>query len=63
MVRTLRHQRSNAATTSRCATQSVGSGFLWNHSRLMQRGFWPARIAWMMAGTSKVKRSSSLTVE
>ena len=31
-------QASNRATTSRCATQSVGSGLRWNHSRLMHRG-------------------------
>lgn len=38
---------SNPATTSRCATQSVRNGFRCNHSRLMHRGFCPARMAWM----------------
>lgn len=37
-------QASNPATTSRCATQSVGSGFRWNHSRLMHLGCCPARM-------------------
>jgi len=54
---------SNAATTARCATQSVGSGLRWNHSRLMHLGCCPARTLWMMAGSRSVRRSNSLTVE
>ena len=25
----------------------------WNHRKLMHRGCWPAKIAWMMAGCSR----------
>lgn len=41
---------SNSATSSRCATQSVGSGFRGNLSRLMRWGRCPARTLWMTAG-------------
>ena len=58
MARNRRHT-SNRAKISRCAAHSVGSGFLWNHNRLMHRGCLPAR---MIAGSSSVSRSSSLTV-
>lgn len=37
-------QASNAVTTSRCATHSAGSGLRGNHSTLMHRGGFPARI-------------------
>ncbi len=54
---------SNPSTTRRCAIQSSGSGMRRNQIRLMQRGYFPTRMAWMMAGSSSVSRSSSFTVE
>ncbi|HQS02036.1 MAG TPA: hypothetical protein PLD79_08810 [Halothiobacillus sp.] len=36
-------QASNPVTTSRCATQSVGSGLRWNHSRAHALGLLPGQ--------------------
>ena len=46
-----------------CATQSVGGGFLEPQQAHALGGCCPARMLWMMAGSSSVRRSSSLTVE
>lgn len=53
------HRASNRARISRCAAQSVGNGFLWNYSSSCTGGCRPAKMDWMMAGSSSVSRTSS----
>lgn len=59
----IRRQASNPSTTCRCSIQSSGSGLRWNQIRRMQRGCWPARMAWMMGGSSCQRESAAIALD